>query len=751
MLMNSAAAAAVAMALAPPVWAQAPATDSEPRLSEIVVTARMRAESLQDVPLTITALTAQKIQSAGISNIQELTAFTPGFHFDNTGSRQGSSIRIRGLDINTANPTRQNASFFIDGVYYPGTVQSINFADLERVEVIKGPQSALFGRQTFGGAVNFITKDPSPRLTGTANATVAEDGYREVTGGVSIPVVADKLFVRLSGRSYDFDGVFRNSVDGAKLGRQESRSYSATVIARPADWLELKVRYIGSEDDDGQAAVAQLGINDLNCTPVAGKAKFFCGEIPPVPRFALNTVAAPNALGISEFGFRRNADLYTASATANFSGFTLTASYGGYRDKNVDVGDLDLTGIPRFGTATFQRFKDDSGEIRLVSPGDKRLRFVVGAYVYDGRFESTGFTSGSFSVLGGNLALFPATGSPDVAEASNRAVFGSVSFDLPRDVTASLELRAQEDEVSNTGGTGAARRTLSGKTRTVLPRVILDWKPIPEALVYAVFSQGNKPRQFNANIAGLTDAQRTFIKSTYGVDVALEEETLDNYEVGLKTTAMNGLLTANLALYRMEWNNQITRAQVFRSQAEANAQTGQINAVAAAGSSRIQGAEFEGSVRPTERLIIEATLAYTNAKYTSFNSVNNEQVFGVADAGGSLSPRFPKWAGSVGAAYTLPLANDWRATIRADAAYKGQRYTDEVNLAYAGGYWNTDARLTLNNDRFRVSAFVENLFDTDAVVGASRFRDISVPGNAFSFPYQLLEPRRFGVTAGVSF
>jgi iron complex outermembrane receptor protein len=719
--------------------------------NDIVVTARKREERLQDVPLTISVVTAEKIGATGTTNVQQLSNMTPGFHFEAAGSRQESSVRFRGLDINTSNPTRQNASFFLDGVYFPGTIQSINFADLARVEVIKGPQSALFGRQTFGGAVNFITKDPTNDLAGSVTGTLQEDGYEELTGELSIPVIRDKLFLRLSGRYYDFDGAFRNSVDGRRLGAQNSQNYGATVIARPFEWLELKLRYLGADDDDGAPATAQIGINDLNCQPVPGRARFFCGEIPPVRRFALNTTVGPNPLGLTKFGFTRELDLFSGAISAEIGDFTLSASAAAFRDNNINLGDNDLTGLPTVAAVSYQDFNDESYEVRLVSPGDRRFRFVVGAYYYDGFFGSIGQSSGSFAAPGGNGSRFQATAASTDALSRNKAAFGSVAFDILENLTVTGELRYQEDKVTNIAGAGAARRTLSGKTTRALPRVIVDWKPSPGILLYGIFSQGNKPKQFNANIAGLTQAQQDFVRTTYGVETALDEERRDNDEVGLKADLFNRLLTTNIALYRMEWANQITRVQVFPSAAAAAAGTGQIDAVAPAGSSRINGLELEATLRPTNGLMLEGTFGYTDAKYTKFNSVNNQQVFGDPDTSGKRAPRYPKFAGSIAAAYSTDIASGWRGTARVDTSYKGRRFTDEVNLAYAGAYWNTNLRLTAESANLRFSVYVRNLFDVDAVQSASRFRDISVPGNAFSFPYLLLDPRQFGATASFRF
>lgn len=752
-------AASAASLLAGAGGALAPALAQEAQagplvLPDVVVTARKREERLLDAPLTITAVTSEKIADAGITNIQQLTQFTPGFSFDNVGSRQGSSARVRGLDINTANPTRQNASFFIDGVFYPGSVQGLDFSSLERVEVVKGPQSALFGRQTFGDAVNFVSKTPGNDLDIRAGVTLGERDLREFTASASVPVVADRLFLRASLRDFTTEGPFTNSVDGRSVGDQSSTTFQVALVARPFDWLDATVRYINMEDEDGPPASAMLGAGDLNCGPFGGGTfRFYCGAIPARARFALNSDAAPNVQEIDAFGFTRDADLVSLQTSAELFGHTLTLTAARYTDDNRDVGDLDLTGINRFATVTYQTFEDDSVELKLTSPADQRLRYIVGAYAYEGRFTSNAFTTGSFTVLAGNLTGLPAFASrtPDIFRAVNAAYFASVTLDVLENLSISGELRYQIDKVVNTAGQGATRRTLAGKTDATLPRLIIDWKPTENLTVYGIYSEGNKPKQFNANIAGLTAAQQDFVRTQFGVGVALEEETLENLEVGVKGRFLDGRVTATAAAYQMQWDNQITRRQVFPSAAQQAAGTGQLDAVANAGSSEITGVEIEANAALTDAWTLGAAFAWTDATYTVFNSVNNQQALGNANAAGKVSPRFPDYAGSLSATYRRALWTGWEGSARFDMAYKGKRFTDEVNLAWADGYWLSNLRLTAENERFRVSLFAENLFDELAVANATRFRDTSIAGNQFSFPYGLTEPRRIGASMQVKF
>ncbi len=743
-----AALAIAAMPVAAQEVAAEPVAVADAASDDIVVTARKRAESLQDVPLSITAVGAQKLEDAGIANVEQLTQFTPGWHFENSGSRQGSAARIRGLDINTNNPTRQNASFFVDGVYFPGTVQSLDFNDIAQVEVIKGPQSAFFGRQTFGGAINFTTKAPTNRFEARVTGTAITSGQQEIAGSVSVPIIDDKLFVRASARYYNNDGPFRDNKSGVRLGAQESTSYNVSLIARPVDNFEIKLRYINIQDDDGPIASAQIGSSQLNCGPFGtGKRKFYCGELPVIRKFELNTVVGKNSWGLTKFGFNRDADMFSAQAKWDFGGgYSLTGSYAQYSDDNVDVIDADLTAQPLYGIATFQTFNDKSYELRLASPDRGRLTWLVGAYFYDGYFSQNAVYS-----YGPDFTVTPVGQTPDIARVENLAFYGSATFKILDNLSLSGELRWQSDDVTNEGGQNAARRTLNGKTKAWLPRVILDWKPTRDIMAYAIFSQGNKPKQFNANIAGLSDTQRAFIESEYGVTVALDEERLNNYELGLKTKWFDGKLTANFAAYQMDWADQVSRVQVFRSASDAANQVGQLDVAGNSGSSRIRGLEIETDLAVTPRLRLEGSFAYTDAKYTSFDSVYIEQVTGNPDASGHRAPRFPKYQGSFGVSHMTPVGQDWSIIARADMSYVGRRYTDESNLAWMRENLLVNARLSAESDDLRVSLFVENLFDRKGFAAAQRYRDMTAGGIPFAFAYTLLTPRRAGITASVKF
>ena len=191
--------------------------DELPMMEEITVTARKIGESIQDIPLSITAFTAEDIQAQAITGIEDIANFTPGLHMSNViANRTDPALRFRGMDNSNTVRSQQLASSFVDGIYLSGSSQWVSMNDIERVEVVKGPQSAFFGRGTFGGAVNYITKTPGNEWAANAQLTAGQDGRADFEASWEGPIVADRLSFRLTGRYYTYDGGWDNEWPGGQ-------------------------------------------------------------------------------------------------------------------------------------------------------------------------------------------------------------------------------------------------------------------------------------------------------------------------------------------------------------------------------------------------------------------------------------------------------------------------------------------------------------------------------------------------------
>tara|TARA_B110000438_G_scaffold256911_1_gene264679 strand:- start:312 stop:2900 length:2589 start_codon:yes stop_codon:yes gene_type:complete len=460
-------------------------------LEEIVVTARARTESLQDIPLAITAFTAADMENAGMQDLSDLALQTAGMQFFSrrSGFRAGrvdSVINLRGVSSGTGLDHLQPTSLFVDGIFVLGTASSIGLQDLERVEVIKGPQSAFFGRNTFAGAINFITKNPSLTEYETkidvSAATYDKFDFNVLT---SIPLIEDKLAVQINGRLYSRGGEW-TATDGGQLGQESSSFISATVYGEPNERSSFKLRAYYQRDDDGSPVSGVLSGDEFDsCSGTtvtrfnaAGTAqesfspfRMACGDVPTFKsglislsretslrptNMSLDRIGLvqstggllfgpqPNALrefliddkfvksvpNIDKMGLIRDQIRLSANADYEFSGALegYTFSFlGGYNDMGLNfLRDYDQSDFQAWYSTDPKFGRDWSVEARLTSPQDKRLRGLLGVSYVDQEF----ITSGSGGLL--VLSCFNFTGAPAAGTPFSTACGGGPGiFTLP--------------------------------------------------------------------------------------------------------------------------------------------------------------------------------------------------------------------------------------------------------------------------------------------------------------------------------
>ena len=262
-LMKNPLTFAMAMSIAataqiPVAWTQ----DDEMDLEEVVVTARKREENLQEVPLSVTAFNASTLQDYRMFSPEDIAAFTPGFSFVNSFGRDSDRPVVRGMSNILGSP---NASFFIDGVFVPGTIASTELQMLERVEVIKGPQAALYGRATFSGAINYVTRRPTNELEGQVTVTVAEHSTTNTNAYVSGPIVEDSLYFYLGAGFNEYGGEYNNTITGDKVGGEETTTFTGKLLWTPSDAFEASLKVTTQKDDDDHIALWLQGADYNNC------------------------------------------------------------------------------------------------------------------------------------------------------------------------------------------------------------------------------------------------------------------------------------------------------------------------------------------------------------------------------------------------------------------------------------------------------------------------------------------------------
>ena len=410
--------------------AQQGGADRNDQLEEIMVTARKREESIQDIPISVSAFSAREIEALGVRNLSDLSDFATGFTFETFGGRRGAEGDVsRPVIRGQSNIIGEgNAAIFVDGILYTESILSFPIDIVERVEVIRGPQAAQFGRSTFSGAINLITKRGTNDFQNRLNVRAVQDDEFEVNLSSRGPLIEDKLFYYLHGRYYTYGGEYVNELDGRTVGGEESYGVNAALQWNATDTLTFDFTVGYNEDDDEIPAQRVQDRFSNNCFLDQAR-QYYCGE---VEEFESVTLEIDRLLG--EDGLRR--EVFRATGSMNWdmggSGHTLTANFG-YNDADSTFGN-DQTflgdGI-QFAGGIFVRVEDSqreeySAELRYESPSDRRFRYLLGAFAYDRDRE--------------RLRRFPGTQTiiTDFGQENveNRAIFGAIEYDFSDKLTA---------------------------------------------------------------------------------------------------------------------------------------------------------------------------------------------------------------------------------------------------------------------------------------------------------------------------
>lgn len=770
-------------------------------LEEIVVTARKRDESIQDIPLSVTAFGAEQLREQQITDVEDMLQYVPGVHMSNhTGNRNNPAIRFRAIDPPSSERQRQTSSTFVDGVYLPGTSQWLSMNDIERVEVVKGPQSAFFGRATFGGAINFISRTPGNEFNGDINLIVGDNGRADAWVSAEGPLVEDRLYVRASGRFYTYDGAWTNEhPTGGDLGAQQTNAGSLTLFATPTEDLSIKLRHVRTEDDDGLAVQFLVKGERNNCGPfttngVMGRSNYYCGTLTRdliTNGIAIDTRPVEDTVYKDDMGLDRTTELTSLNIDWDIGGYTLSSVTGRYREDTSELRELLTDEI-----LVYLNWEDESWsqELRLTSPADRRLRWMVGAYYLDLTYAKNGASgfpcpgTGPFcfdptiraiSKRGGR-GLFGVN--PIVAEnVENQAIFASASYDITEQLTVSLEFRYEEETLANASsviqeampldpndpiGTaqpfGGAEIDLSADFEAELPRVIVDYKLTENTLLYGSYAKGNNPGGFNPEVIQLepTVAFPAFFASE-GIGYEVLQAELDSWEFGAKHTLANGRGYVNGAVYIMQWRNQ--RFRGFTRDVDSNGDgvfiqgSDRLGAQVdynSNGSTDIWGFELMGSWAFNENWAGTASYNYNKSDIKVYLDGISTRVYGSADASGREVARSPDHAATLAVDFNMPAGNIWGGDgewfARWDAWYQSSTWNWVVNLAKTEEAVLQNIRGGWRNERYSVTLWVENLTDDDSVLASARTTGSFLTGT-LGYQLTLPEPRTFGLTLAASF
>ncbi len=721
---------------------------------EMIVTARKRGESLIDVPLALSVLPEDELDRMGAVSLEDVTLMTPGVQFQNQAvaipGRYNSAVRFRGMATNLSQPSQQIGTVFVDGIWVSGSLFGLGFDDVERVEIIRGPQSALFGRSTFGGAVNYITRTPGNEYSGRLSGEIAEWGSYDLSMSHEGPIIEDELFYRASFRGFGTDGQYNSATDGGDLGQESTQSFSGTLYWTPNENLSFKLRGNISEDDDGPPDGTMLGgplsrrgdgPSIYNCfangglNPVTANRDFACGEIPQMnlsnliasntnldPGLEnLLTLTAPNAPNANDIpsqkGVGLERDTIRISLQVNYTlpnDWTVTSNTG-YNEIRADwIRDSDSTGYSNAWQRDPQVHEDITQELRLASNPENRLSWLVGLSYFSSEYLTSG--SGGAVAVAPNGDLDPPLAGPlgfsdpfAQEEGDALGIFGSVSYQLTDQISLDLEGRWQHDEVSLETATETFKETYN----TFLPRVIARYQPHDATTLYASFSQGNIPGMFNVGLSGRSQFELDQITADCNCGIAVDEETLDSYELGWKQEFFDNRLFLSTAVYYMEWEDQKNLQNVAFTQDDMTPFA--VNVIGSVGKTDLTGIELEGSFTVSDNLSGMFTLNYAKSKYKRYNCAVGRIVIDDQNCAGNQSPRYPEWSASLSTTYSQPFGSSgtWNWYIRPDIMYQDKQYNDETNLNYISDYTIVNLRGGFEKENLRLEVFARNLFDDD--------------------------------------
>ena len=748
-------------------------------IEKIEVTARKRAESIQETPLAVSALISDDIEKRGITQVADLADNTPGLVVSNNYSgktdRSVQTFILRGF---TPSGSQATTSMFIDGVPVSSTTAVSSIGSPERIEILRGPQAAYFGRNTFAGAVNVVNKEPNKEWAGSIEGTIGNYSYSRLRGEIEGNLIDDALAFRASFENYEKDGAWDNhSADGGTLGAQKTTMGNLYVLATPTEDLTIKAFGFYANDHDGPAASALITAYDIidysgstlvnrqnNCV-VNGTNPFICGTIPdkldPLSyntRLPEGSVLADKSLrltdvDLTDYGMDRETVHAHLVIDYEFgdTGFSVSSLTGYNEEDWAIINDIDHYYSTDFNFAYLaeRRAEDFSQEFRLSYAGDGPLTGTVGVSYLDAENQTAGgFTMFNF-MPGVDYTYTPAHGGTAVNK--TLGLFFGLAYELTDKATLSAEGRYQKDKVSSV--TTANVTEAEVEFSNFLPRIILDYKFTEDLMAYVTFSKGVNPSRFNSVLSTYIPEVREAAEAA-GITLAVAPEEVDNYEIGVKGTTFEGSMTYALDVYFADWTNQtnqISGTVIVDDREETY--TGYANT----GSVEITGLEGEMNWMLTSNLRLNASGAVTDSEIQEFTSVNLTKLVGYTDFSGNEMPGVSKYSGNIGLQYSDYLG-DYDYFARVDYTYKSGLYVNEANITETPDIHKVNLRAGVTFDNFSVQAYVKNLFDTDAYTYA---RDYSILGNAegvnsgfggsTAIVASLQEPRTVGLTVKYTF
>lgn len=705
-VVSPAIAAASGSAASGSIRSEAASQDSGSLMQDIVVTARKKtkAEAAQKVPIALTAISGAQIESLHVTTLRELGTYAPNVALEPNGTIKGlANFTIRGLGANTSTASVEpTVGLFINGIYQGVTGGEIldNF-DLESVEILRGPQGTLFGRNVTGGAVVVRTARPTNELSGQFLVDYSTYQTVKVAGTVSGPIVKDKVLAKLTGYYKHDGGWFYNETLKRHFGGDDTWFVRPTIEFKPTDTIDQTFIFQHLEIDGDGIVTRNLYLN-------------------PQPFQITQDYAGYTRVRSTDFTSETNIDV-------GFGDGKITNLFG-YR-KLIQGSGRDFDSGPTLINHAQDILHQDqySNELRYAGSFGNVLELTTGVFLFKQDLLSIDYRllSGGAQTEGGGSIKQKGWGA-----------FTQGDFHVTPTLTATIGLRySWEQKIAHVARASGARPcsivTLvcdySGSDAlnaqkswdSFTPKIGLQWQANPDVMLYASYSKGVRSGGYNVKRASAADP---------GV---FDQEKLDSYEAGVKSTLFERRVRANVTGFYTTLDNMILNANFNCTINPTTCPTGVISTLFNAANAEIYGFEGEFVFAPVAGLELSANVGYTHGRYTKLLAdLNKDGVIDGKDKALDV-PRVAPWSYNLGGTYTYRFGNDSKLSFHADYGFRSQSWVNEGNTVPLVAYkrLNGNITYTLPGGALQLSAYVTNLNNREQNAAATPV----VPGVAYYY------------------
>ena len=706
-------------------------TTKTKQLEEVLVTANKREESIIKVNTSVTSLSSKKIEDTRTWGLSGLTALVPNYNYQELGVSFQQIQSIRGIQVFSENPA---VSTYIDDVNNIDILANgFAFTDIERIEILRGPQGTLYGRNAMGGVVNIITKKPTNQTNGFAETSFGNLGLQRYSTGIKTPIIKDKLYFGLNGLYQTQDGFLKNDITGTSA--TDTNLNGKSVGGEKNLYGNMFLKWLVSNR-------FQLTLNLKGQQDKSNNSGFMVSQFSDTYAFA-----NPDVINLSRIqNHERNILNTSLVAKYNADKFTIT-SISALQTISFGFKDLDFPGIyhsyydGKIGELLPPQ-KVWSQELRINSHSDSKFQYTAGVYAFTQKgYEPT--TNTAYELSDAEAAAF---GLPSGTYLINRnrsnnsglAGFGEMSYQLTNKLKTTVGLRYDYEKREATfNGFGDAMLfngviteinpniTSNGNYSAISPKFSVNYSVNELSNIYATYTRGFRAGGINAS------------SLPEGVRQTFDPEYSNNYEIGYKSYLLNKKLSIGASAFLIQWKDlQFYNLVAPFTYARENV-----------GNAQSAGIEIEVSALPAKGLQLDGSFGFNPTEYKGFDLKRVNFGTGVESTtaiGGNKLSNAPTHTLFLGAQYEYSINTKLKAILRGEIRNLGKQYTDIQNQIEQPSYTLLNSRIGLTYDKYSLFVWGQN-------INNERYLAYGNPDSSFGRQSRTAQPRTFGITLSAKF